>query len=489
VRRRKSPFRVFILIIILLIAVGLWFFGKKPSPSPAPEPIVQKPSPQEEMFVALVPSPAIEKPKKVVEVVPKIVATPLLEFKKPVLAEPPKIEIHEELIPKEIKIVRVYYANSLTEPESVVQFDINGSGFTKEFEKMITVELESPHVTVKDLRLVTPNQIHGYMWVDQNAPTAVVFPRVLIQGKVVFLAQDPIGVIRPGEVLNLIFLSMGETGRSGHFRVFTNLTDEMYSNFYVVPSTPSITVTDLRPTLPFIVDATVTIGPLAHGGNYGLKVQLKDKTIWERDGIIRIVKPNLGETGLVQRIHAEDGYHRPGDEAKFVVAGSGFQPSDINLLRAEVEGFDKTIGTFTYVAPGLLGYLLKIPKKSSATYYTLSIYSPAEELLKVPGAFQVVGKNWTRSVFLEPDLFPGGKSSVILAGRGLEKKFVRQLEVEWDEPGLKIGKFKFISPKKASVKISAGPNVSPGDYWLRITSDGKKVEPAFGSIIRIKSRK
>ena len=53
---------------------------------------------------------------------------------------PPKLELHKELIPKNIEIIRCYYSQEVTPPGKTFGFDINGSGFNSEFEKMIKVE-------------------------------------------------------------------------------------------------------------------------------------------------------------------------------------------------------------------------------------------------------------------------------------------------------------------------------------------------------------
>ena len=228
---------------------------------------------------------------------------------------PPKVEIHKELIPKDIEIVRVYYASVLTAPGSSLEFDINGTGFNKEFEKMITVESGQPNASVKNLALITPNQIHGTLDVSPNSATMVSFPKVLIKDKVVFQAPDPFAVIRPGEVLNLVFTEMGESGRSGRFRVFTNITPEMFKTFKVLISTPTIQVSELTPSYPFVVEGTINIGPAA-GGEYDMVVSMNNKIVWNKAGIIRVVKPNVGQSGLIQKVQVVDGFHRPGDRAQ-----------------------------------------------------------------------------------------------------------------------------------------------------------------------------
>jgi hypothetical protein len=396
----------------------------------------------------------------------------------------PVVEIHKELIPKDIAIVRVYYAQPLMAPGDRVEFDINGSGFTPEFQKMITVESGNQDVGIKNLVLVTPNQIHGTLVVSSVADTGVIFPQVLIQGKVVFRAPEPYAVIRPGDVLNVAFTEMGDNGRSGRFRVYTNLTQEMYETFEVLASTPSIVIADLTPTPPFIVDATVQIGPAVQG-SYGLTILIEGKTVWKKDGAIRIIQPNVGDSGLVQRVRAVDGYFRPGDAGHFIVQGSGFQPRDTELLKVRVKEWESVKSSFTFVAPGRMELVVFIPATAAPMNYSLSILQDQKSLLDVPDAFQVVGKNWVRGFGLSPALVSGSESQVILQGRDLQKEFVDSLVAELDVPDLVIGKFQWVNAEQATASIKAGAQVAPGDYLLTLTSQGAPVKAQFGNILTV----
>ena len=174
---------------------------------------------------------------------------------------PPKLELHKELIPKNIEIVRCYYSQEVTPPGKTFSFDINGSGFTSEFEKMIKVDAGHEHIRVKNLHLVTANQIHGEMEVGDDAKTAFVYPRVLIQNLPVFSAPDPFAVVRRGEVLTVFFISMEENGRGGKFRVITHMDDALSKTFQVSPSTPGIQISDLQMQLPYVVEGHLQIGP------------------------------------------------------------------------------------------------------------------------------------------------------------------------------------------------------------------------------------
>lgn len=463
---------VIVLGIVLLVAGLYVYFQKRQRPSaPAPSSL---PLPVE----TIEPTP-----------IPVVSPTPQQSVKKKTVDQspmaPPPVQIHKELIPKNIDVVRVYYTNQLMAPDATAEFDINGSGFTAEFKKMITVESGSDFVTIKNLELITPNQIHGALVVAKNAPTKTAFPRILIQGKVVFQAPEPFAVIRSGEVLTVFLTDMGENGRTGRIRAFTNLTEEMYKNFSIYVTTPSVIVRNMTPTLPFVVDAVIDTSDSAGGGSYDLVTTLNKKIIFERKGFVNIVRPNVGDSGLVQQVRPLDGFHRPGDKADFVVLGSGFNPDQIGLLKASVTEMAVATSSLTFVAPGRLDLKLDIPLSAKPAAYDMVLTHGTTVLLNVPKSFIVVDKNWTRGFKLASALVAGGAATLELHGRDLEKAFVEALKTEVDDENLKIGAFVWISSEKAEAPIEAGSAVVPGDYLIKLTSEGKPVNPHFGNVIRI----
>jgi len=489
---KKVLKRVIIGVAILLAALFLfWRYGtEKKAPVKASDGVAA-PGVQSSTEAAIVlPEPLTPVPTITPVKTPK--AAPLPSKPKPAAKAPadadmapPPVELHKELIPKDIAIVRFYYGQPITGPAAAMEFEINGSGFTAEFEKMITVKSGHPKISLKSLNLVTPNQIHGIFSIDKDVQTGFVFPQVLIQGKVVFQAPDPFAVIRPGEVLNLVFTEMEEGGRSGWFRVYTNLSEETFKKFSVQASTVGVEITDLRPELPFMVNGRLEIGWRVPEGTYDLFTKLGDKTTWERKSIIQVIKPNVGSTGLIQKIITTDGFHRPGDQAKFILQGSGFQPGDVNLLLAKVDNFENFPSTFSYVAPGRLDMTISIPLNAPVTTYSLGIFHADKRLFSAIPAFSVVEKNWVRGLELDPPLTPGTTGFVRLKGRDLEKDFVENIQIEVDEPALQIGKFQFGNSQSASAPITVGSIIAPGDYWIKLTSNGRRVSPQFGSIVRI----
>jgi hypothetical protein len=109
-----------------------------------------------------------------------------------------QIGMHRELIPKNITIERCYYTEEVVNPGTQFYFEINGSGFDSSFYRSITVDPDALDVEVKDLKLVTANQIQGLMAVGEAATTQYIYPKIVIRGLPVFKAPDPFGVVRHG---------------------------------------------------------------------------------------------------------------------------------------------------------------------------------------------------------------------------------------------------------------------------------------------------
>src|SRR5262249_26264226 len=118
---------------------------------------------------------------------------------------PTKLVIHRELIPKDVSIVRFNYSQPVHSPGDSFHFNIVGSGFTPAFQQTLSVYAGSAHVQIRNLHLVTINQIEGEFVVLPTAPSQYVFPYVLLNNVPVFQASTPFAVIRPGEVLDIVF--------------------------------------------------------------------------------------------------------------------------------------------------------------------------------------------------------------------------------------------------------------------------------------------
>ena len=122
----------------------------------------------------------------------------------------------------------------------------------------------------------------------------------VIKGLPVFSAPDPFAVVRKGEVLTVFFISMEENGRGGRFRAITNLNDNLVKTFQITPSTPGIQISDLMPRLPYVMEGHLQIGPGVPAGDHGLTISINGKEVFHRIGMIRIVHPNIGQSGFIQ---------------------------------------------------------------------------------------------------------------------------------------------------------------------------------------------
>lgn len=401
---------------------------------------------------------------------------------------PPKLELHKELIPKNIEIVRCYYMQEIAPPGTIFGFDINGSGFTREFEKMIKVESGHDHVGIKNLHLVTANQIHGDIEVGADAPTGFVYPRVLIQGLPVFRAPDPFAVVRKGEVLTVFFVSMEENGRGGNFRIITNLDEALAKTFQIMPSTPGIQVSELQPKLPYVMEGHLQIGPGVLPGDHGMAIQVNGKEVFRRIGMIRIVRPNIGQLGFIQNLTAEEKYHRPTDAIQIYVQGTGLSAQDVATLAANVEEFDLGKATFTYLSPLQLRMTFQgLPRIPLGSYGVRVISASGQPLFEKKDLFKIVPANWVAGVQVTPPVKAGGQSTLKVLGRDFSDDFASSLRIDMDEPGIRLTPLKRMNESTLSADITVAPNVAPGDYWLHLSAQGQKITPPFGSIIKVEA--
>lgn len=402
--------------------------------------------------------------------------------------KPPEVKLHPELIPKNIEIIRCYYDQEISPPGAVLGFDINGSGFTSEFEKMIKVDAGSGQIKVKNFKLVTANQIHGQFEIGTNAKTEFIYPKVVIKGLPVFQSKDPFAVIRKGEVLNVIFIQMESMGRAGRFRIFTNLDQDLYSKFEILPSTAGLTISDIVPALPYVVEGTLRIAPGVPTGEYGLKINLKGKTLFDRPGMIRIVRPNVGQSGFVQGVTSSELYRRPGDTIDLYLMGSGFQEPDIKELNASIDEFNMGKATFTYINGTQLRLSFLAPTDVPAGSYGVTVTGANNAVLfKKSDVARIVPANWIGGVRVEPPARPGQTSTLRLLGRDFSDDFTGKLTIDLDEAGLKLGTLRRQDANTLAADITVEATVRPGDYWLQLKADGKKIDPPYGSIIKVQT--
>jgi hypothetical protein len=495
--------RVLIAAVLVILALTLWWWRSQgpsqPAITPLPEP-VPVPAPIPKFVPPEAPKPVAPKPsvKPIPTPLPPPV-TPPVPPKPPevttppapvstTVPKPPSIQLHKELIPKGIEIVRCYYDREIMGPETTFGFDINGSGFTTDFKDMITVDPGGLDIQVKNLHLITANQIHGDLVVGSAQTTEFIYPKVLIQGKPVFRASDPFAVVRPGEVLVIVFVSLADDGRSGRFRVITNLDETMAKQFRVVPTNPGLEISPLEFHLPFAVEGIMQITAGVPQGEYGLAAYIGQHHVWERKGIIRIVKPNIGLTGFVQGVSAVDKFHRPGDTAQFYLHGSGLTQAYTTALSAKVNEMDMGPANFQFVSAAQMRFSLQIPGNAPLRTYGINILDQkGNSLFKKDDVFQLVPPNWISGVQVAPPPHPGQQGLLRIIGRDLAPNFAQSLALEVDEPGISIKNLRPLDNNTLAADIAVSSTVAPGDYWIHLTSDGKVIQPPYGSIIKIEA--
>jgi len=394
--------------------------------------------------------------------------------------------MHRELIPKTVTIVRCYYDLDVVGPGTTFGFDINGSGFDDAFYKIISVDADALDVTVKNLRLVTDNQIHGQIEIGSEATTQYIHPLVIIRGLPVFRAPEPFGVVRPNEVLDIALTAIDETGQWGRFRVTTNLNEKSFSKFRIEPTNPLLEVSNIKPQYPFYVDGVVMIAQGLKHGQYGVVSYLGKRELYRQDPLVDVVKPTVGKTGSIEKVEAAEKAHRPGDPLQLIIKGSAFLPNALSSLVAKVEPMDMGPSTFTYVSAGRLEATLHIPFNAPVGVYGVSILGPAGKILQEQlNVFGIVPPNWIAAAKLAAPLAPGKSGQLQISGRDISQDFFKTLELTTDNEGLKISDFHWQDPTLLIATLTAASDIPPGDYIIHVAAGGKPLKLPRGNIIKI----
>lgn len=393
--------------------------------------------------------------------------------------------MHRELIPKNIHIETCSYDLDVVAPGTTFGFDIVGSGFDESFYKIISIDPDALDVTVKNLRLVTTNQIHGQIEVGTEATTQYIHPKVIIRTLPVFRAPEPFGVVRRGEVLDILLTSIDETGQWGRFRVITNLDDGLFSKFRVEPTNPRLEVSNVKAQYPFYVDGVVMISEGLKHGQYGVVTYLGKRELLRQDPLVDVVKPTVGKTGSIEKVRAVEMAHRPGDLLTLTVTGSAFVPNVASILSAEVNEFAMGPSTFTYVSAGRLEGSLQIPANAPVGIYGISILSRGKVVEKQPNVFAIVPPNWLASVKLAAPLAPGTSGQILITGRDISQDFAKTLQATTDTDGLQISDLHWQNATTIIAGIAVDAKVDPGEYIVHVSVDGKDLKLPRGNIIKI----
>ena len=433
----------------------------------------------------------------------KIPAVPMIPLEKPLtpattaqtiptMPPTPVIEIpagqegmHRELIPRNISIERCYYTEEVVNPGTQFYFDFNGSGFDSSFYRSITVDADALDVEVRDLRLVTANQIQGLMVVGDAATTQYIHPKIFIHGLPVFRAPQPFGVVRRGDVLDINLTSIDESGQWGKFRVITNLDNALYDRIKVEPTSAHLETSNIKPLLPFYVDGTIEIAPGLSSGSYGLRVLMGTHEIFRKQPLVDVVRPNVGKSGSIENVEAKELAHRPGDTVDFDIEGSGFLPTQTASLSAKIDNVDAPPAVFTYVSPGKYTMSLIAPTTITKGVYGITIKHKNAVVFHKKSGFAIVPPNWVSQVRLTQPLSPGKSGQIQVVGRDLSADFMSTLHLEVDESRLKLTPLRLQDNRTLVADLDVAADVAPGDYIIHVYAGDKELRLPRGNIIKI----
>jgi len=295
-------------------------------------------------------------------------------------------------------------------------------------------------------------------------------------------------VVRKGEVLTVFFISMEENGRGGSFRVITNLDESSAKTFQIMPSTTGIIVSDMRSQLPYLMEGHMQIGPGVPPGEHGLSITINGKEAYKRMGMIRIVRPNIGQTGFIQNLTAEEKYHRPNDSVQIYVQGTGFSPPDTGTLTASVEDFNVGSASFSYISPLQLRLSFTVPPNIPNGSYGVRVAKiSGEHLFEKKDLFTIIPANWVKGVQVTPPVRAGGQSTLKVRGRDFSENFAASFKIDVDEPGIVLKNLMRADDHTLTADILVSSAVAPGDYWMHLSANGQKISPPYGSIIKVEA--
>jgi hypothetical protein len=395
--------------------------------------------------------------------------------------------MHVDLIPRGITIERCYYTEEVVNPGTQFYFDVNGSGFDSSFYRSITVDADALDVEVRDLRLITANQIRGLMVVGDAATTQYIHPKIFIHGLPVFRAPEPFGVVRYGEVLDIHLTAIDDSGQWGKFRIVTNLDAGLYPKLHIEPTSTHLEVSNTKPQLPFYVDGSIEIAPGLASGSYGLRVLLGTHEIFRKHPLVDVVKPNIGRSGSIESIQATELAHRPGDILELNIEGSGFLATQASLFTAKIDGVDAPPANFTFVSAGKYTMNLQLPGTIPKGVYNITIRHKGSVVFQKKAAFAIVPPDWLSHVELTHTVAPGGAGQIQLMGRELSPTFLSTLHLVVDEPGLSLSPLRQINDRAFMADLRVGSGVAAGDYIIHVFTGAKELRLPRGNIIKITS--
>jgi hypothetical protein len=110
-----------------------------------------------------------------------------------------------------------------------------------------------------------------------------------------------------------------------------------------------------------------------------------------------------------------------------------------------------------------------------------------QQLYEKKDLFTVVPANWVAGVQVSPPIKAGGQSTLRVRGRDFSDNFAAAFRIDVDEPGIVIKNLAHTDAQTLTADISVSSSVAPGDYWLHLSSNGQKISPPYGSIIKVEA--
>jgi hypothetical protein len=157
-------------------------------------------------------------------------------------------------------------------------------------------------------------------------------------------------------------------------------------------------------------------------------------------------------------------------------------------LDAKVEEYDLGKGSFTYLSPLQLRLTFNSPVVTPVGSYGVQVLgNSGQSLFEKKDLFKIIPPNWVAGVQVTPPVRAGGQSTLKVLGRDFSDAFAASFHIELDEPRIVISNLRRADPATLTADIHVDPGVAPGDYWLHLSAQGQKIEPPFGSIIRVES--
>ena len=166
--------------------------------------------------------------------------------------------------------------------------------------------------------------------------------------------------------------------------------------------------------------------------------------------------------------------------------GSGLTAAYTSSLQAKANEFDMGPATFEFVSAAQMRFTFHIPPNAPLRSYGMTISDQKNnELFKKDDVFTLVPPNWIGAVQVAPPPKPGQRGLLRIIGRDLSPEFASELRLDVDEPGIELKNLRRLDASTLGADIAVSTAVAPGDYWIHLISNGKEIQPPYGSLIKV----